>query len=70
MKVIIYWHDPRDLGWCKPFDRLPALQQVQNPNNPVELAFLELMQPSLSGAIQKIVAQGIKGSAFIPVFSG
>jgi sirohydrochlorin cobaltochelatase len=43
---------------------------VQNPNNPVELAFLELMQPSLSGAIQKIVAQGIKGSAFIPVFSG
>ena len=71
MKAIIFFgHGARDLRWREPFDRLTALWQEQNPNTPVELAFLELMQPSLSGAIQKIVAQGIKGSAFISVFSG
>ncbi|MBU3597416.1 sirohydrochlorin chelatase [Polynucleobacter bastaniensis] len=71
MKAIIFFgHGARDLRWREPFDRLAALWQVQNPNTPVELAFLELMQPSLSGAIQKIVAQGIKDITVIPVFFG
>jgi len=46
------------------------LWKAQNPGTPVELAFLELMQPSLSGAIQKIIAQGIKDIKIIPVFFG
>jgi sirohydrochlorin cobaltochelatase len=71
MKAIIFFgHGARDLRWREPFDRLAALWQVQNPNTPVELAFLELMQPSLSGAIQKIIAQGIKDITVIPVFFG
>ena len=71
MKAIIFFgHGARDLRWREPFDRLTALWQAQNPNTPVELAFLELMQPSLSGAIQKIVAQGIRDITVIPVFFG
>jgi len=71
MKAIIFFgHGARDLRWREPFDRLSALWQVQHPDTPVELAFLELMQPSLSGAIQKIVAQGIKDITVIPVFFG
>jgi len=71
MKAIIFFgHGARDLRWREPFDRLAALWQEQNPNTPVELAFLELMQPSLSGAIQKIVAQDIKDITVIPVFFG
>ena len=71
MKAIIFFgHGARDLRWREPFDRLAALWQAQNPNTPVELAFLELMQPSLSGAIQKIVAQGIRDITVIPVFFG
>ena len=71
MKAIIFFgHGARDLRWREPFDRLAALWQVQNPNTPVELAFLELMQPSLSGAIQKIITQGIKDITVIPVFFG
>ena len=71
MKAIIFFgHGARDLRWREPFDRLAALWQAQNPNTPVELAFLELMQPSLSGAIQKIIAQGIKDITVIPVFFG
>ena len=71
MKAIIFFgHGARDLRWREPFDRLAALWQAQNPNTPVEFAFLELMQPSLSGAIQKIIAQGIKDITVIPVFFG
>jgi sirohydrochlorin cobaltochelatase len=71
MKAIIFFgHGARDLRWREPFDRLAALWQAQNPNTPAELAFLELMQPSLSGAIQKIITQGIKDITVIPVFFG
>lgn len=71
MKAIIFFgHGARDLRWREPFDRLAALWQAQNPNTPVELAFIELMQPSLSGAIQKIIAQSIKDITIIPVFFG
>lgn len=71
MKAIIFFaHGARDLRWREPFDRLVALWRVQYPQNPVELAFLELMQPPLSSAIQKIEAQGIKDIVVIPVFFG
>ena len=71
MKAIIFFgHGARDLRWREPFDRLAALWQAQNPGTPVELAFLELMQPSLSGAVQKIVIQGIKDIVVVPVFFG
>jgi sirohydrochlorin cobaltochelatase len=60
MKAIIFFgNGARDLRWREPFDRLAALWQKQHPDTPVELAFLGLMQPSLSGVIKKIVAQGI-----------
>jgi sirohydrochlorin cobaltochelatase len=71
MKAIIFFgHGARDLRWREPFDRLSALWQVQHPDTPVVLAFLELMQPSLSSAIQKITAQAIKDITVIPVFFG
>jgi sirohydrochlorin cobaltochelatase len=71
MKAIIFFgHGARDLRWREPFDRLVTLWCEQYPQTPVELAFLELMQPSLSGAIQKIIAQGIKDITVIPVFFG
>jgi sirohydrochlorin cobaltochelatase len=71
MKAIIFFgHGARDERWREPFDRLVSLWCEQHPKNPVELAFLELMQPSLSGAIKKIVAQGIKDVVVVPVFFG
>lgn len=71
MKAIIFFgHGARDERWREPFDRLVALWCQQYPQTPVELAFLELMQPSLSGAIRKIVSKGIKEIVVIPVFFG
>ena len=71
MKAIIFFgHGARDLRWREPFDRLVTLWCEQYPKTPVELAFLELMQPSLSGAIQKIASRGIKDIVVIPVFFG
>ena len=69
MKAIIFFgHGARDLRWREPFDRLVTLWCDQYPKTPVELAFLELMQPSLSDAIKKIVLKGVKDIVVIPVF--
>jgi len=71
MKAIIFFgHGARDERWREPFDRLVTLWYEQYPKTPVELAFLELMQPSLSDAIKKIVLKGIKDIVVIPVFFG
>ena len=71
MKAIIFFgHGARDERWREPFDRLVTLWCQQYPQIPVELAFLELMQPSLSGAIKKIVSKGINDIVVTPVFFG
>ncbi len=71
MKAIIFFgHGARDERWREPFDRLLTLWCQQYPQTPVELAFLELMQPSLSGAIKKIISKGIQDIVVVPVFFG
>ena len=40
----------------------------KKPGVPVELAFLELMQPSLDEAIADLAARGIKNISVIPLF--
>ena len=42
--IILFGHGARDSRWREPFDRLAGLWRDQNPNTPVELAFLEMMQ--------------------------
>jgi len=68
--LILFGHGARDARWREPFDRLVSLWQAQYPNITVELAFLEMMQPSLSEAIAKLATQGISQITIVPVFFG
>ena len=68
--IILFGHGARDSRWREPFDRLVALWQEQHPSTPVELAFLEMMQPSLEGAVSALTAKGATDLTIVPVFFG
>ena len=68
--IILFGHGARDPRWREPFDRLAKLWQEQHQNTPVELAFLEMMQPSLEEAVSALSAQGATQITVVPVFFG
>jgi len=68
--VIYFGHGARDARWREPFDRLKELWDAAHPEIPCELAFLEMMTPSLNEAIQHLVDQNIHHIKIIPVFFG
>lgn len=68
--IILFGHGARDQRWREPFDRLATLWQEQHPDTPVELAFLEIMQPSLEEAVVALSAKGATDLTIVPVFFG
>ena len=68
--IILFGHGARDPRWREPFDRLASLWQMQHPDILVELAFLEMMQPSLEQAVASLVAKGANQLTIVPVFFG
>ncbi|MBU3576962.1 sirohydrochlorin chelatase [Polynucleobacter sp. UK-Kesae-W10] len=68
--LILFGHGARDARWREPFDRLAALWRKQHVGTPVELAFLEMMQPSLEEAVAALVNQGATAITIVPVFFG
>ena len=68
--IVLFGHGARDARWREPFDRLASLWKAQHPNTLVEVAFLELMEPSLEQAIASQVAAGATEVVVVPVFFG
>ena len=68
--IILFGHGARDARWREPFDRLADLWRSQHVGIPVELAFLEMMQPSLDEAVSSLVNLGATQITVVPVFFG
>ena len=68
--IILFGHGARDSRWREPFNRLASLWQEQHPGTPVELAFLEMMQPSLEEAVAALSSKGASELTIVPVFFG
>lgn len=68
--LILFAHGARDPRWAAPFQRLQALVKEQLPQQEVELAFLELMEPRLPETVGKLVASGCAQVTIVPVFLG
>ena len=54
--LILFGHGARDVRWREPFDRLAQKWKVQHADTLLELAFLEMMQPSLEEAVAALGA--------------
>ena len=68
--LILFGHGARDSRWREPFDRLASMWKAQRPDTLVQLAFLELMEPSLQQAIASQVTAGATEVVVVPVFFG
>jgi sirohydrochlorin cobaltochelatase len=68
--IILFGHGARDGRWREPFDRLADLWRQQHPQTLVELAFLEMMQPTLEDAVGTLVNSGATAIVVVPVFFG
>ena len=52
--VILFGHGARNAEWAEPFHRIRAAMQEKAPEVRVELAFLELMRPTLDEAFLQL----------------
>ena len=68
--IILFGHGARDARWREPFDRLATLWREQHAGVPVEVAFLEMMKPSLEEAVSSLVDSGATQITVVPVFFG
>ena len=68
--LVLFAHGARDPRWAEPFEKLQHRVRILSPESQVRLAFLELMQPDLEGAIGELVALGVESIRVVPVFLG
>jgi len=66
--IVLFAHGARDAQWAEPFRKMQSMVRAKKPGVPVELAFLELMQPSLDQVIADLAARGIQHICVIPLF--
>ncbi|MDQ6628888.1 MAG: CbiX/SirB N-terminal domain-containing protein [Pseudomonadota bacterium] len=68
--IILFAHGARDPRWAEPFATIAERMRQQRPAVPIELAFLELMQPDLATAARRLVAAGATRIDVVPLFLG
>ena len=76
--LILFAHGARDARWAEPFERLRdrvdgllAENSASGASSTrVALAFLELMEPDLDRATDRLVADGCTTLTIVPVFLG
>lgn len=68
--LVLFGHGARDPRWAEPFERLRGIVQAQAPDVGVELAYLELMPPSLPELVEQLVRNGCGEISVVPVFFG
>ena len=66
--ILLFAHGARDPSWVEPFRRIVTRLDQKQPAIRVELAFLELMQPTLASAVAGLAAEGIGHITVVPLF--
>ena len=66
--IVLFGHGSRNADWALPFEAIRREIMQHQPDTPVELGFLELMQPTLPDAVVKLAALGVGKVAVVPVF--
>lgn len=66
--LILFAHGARDPEWAAPLHRVRDAVRIRSPDLRVELAFLELMQPSLQKCAETLVGEGFQRLVIVPMF--
>ncbi len=66
--IVLFAHGARDPEWAQPFEAMRARLQARRPEFPVELAFLERMEPTLEAAVDSLAVRGVAAITVFPIF--
>lgn len=66
--LVLFAHGSRDPEWAAPFRAVQKKTAAAKPGVEVELAFLEIMTPTLTDAVDRLVASGRKRITVAPLF--
>jgi sirohydrochlorin cobaltochelatase len=66
--LILFAHGSRDPEWALPFRAVGEKVASKRPDLEVELAFLELMQPTLTATVDRLVSCGNQHITIAPLF--
>ncbi len=68
--MVLFAHGARDPEWARPFEELRRAVTYGSPGVIAELAYLDLMKPTLEEAVTSLAARGITHVTVVPVFFG
>lgn len=68
--VVLFAHGSRDPEWVRPFERIRKAVAGRLPDAVVDLAYLELMRPTLPEAVAALAAAGARSIRIVPLFLG
>jgi sirohydrochlorin cobaltochelatase len=66
--IILFAHGARDPEWAAPFKKIQSLIRARLGTTPVELAFLEFMQPDLPTTLAALIQNGHTRISIVPLF--
>ena len=66
--ILLFAHGARDPEWALPFRAILAAVARGAPDARVELAFLEMMTPTLTDAAEALIAAGATSLTVVPLF--
>jgi sirohydrochlorin cobaltochelatase len=64
--IILFAHGARETEWARPFEDVRDRLRAEGLR--VELAYLEIMKPSLDEAARILGAEGVKTATIVPLF--
>jgi sirohydrochlorin cobaltochelatase len=66
--IVLFAHGSRDPEWARPFEAIRGRIGASRPEYPIEIAYLDLMPPTLEEAVAALVAQGAPAITVFPLF--
>ncbi len=64
--IILFAHGAREPDWAQPFESIR--ERLRAAGLTVELAFLEIMSPSLEEAAARLAKKGVETVTIVPLF--
>ena len=66
--IVLFAHGSRDPEWARPLEAIRERVRQSRPEYPIELAYLDIMSPTLEEAVASLVAQGALAVTVFPLF--
>ena len=66
--IVLFAHGSRDPEWARPFEAIRERVRQSRPEYPIELAYLDMMSPTLEEAVGSLVEQGALAVTVFPLF--